>query len=38
MSIDEVLLEAEEKMQKTEEVVTKEFADVRTGKASAGLV
>lgn len=38
MSIDEVLLEAEEKMQKTEEVVTKEFAGVRTGKASAGLV
>jgi ribosome recycling factor len=38
MTIDEVLLEAEEKMQKTEEVVTKEFAGVRTGKASAGLV
>ena len=38
MSIDEVLLEAEEKMQKTEEVVTKEFAGVHTGKASAGLV
>jgi ribosome recycling factor len=38
MSIDEVLLEAEDKMTKTEEVLTKEFAGVRTGKASAGLV
>jgi ribosome recycling factor len=38
MTLDDVLLEAEEKMAKTEEVVTKEFAGVRTGKASAGLV
>jgi ribosome recycling factor len=36
--IDDVLLEAEEKMTKTEEVLVKEFAGVRTGKASAGLV
>src|SRR3954464_5611011 len=38
MALDDVLLEAEEKMIKTEEVVLKEFAGVRTGKASAGLV
>lgn len=38
MPLDDVLLEAEEKMIKTEEVVLKEFAGVRTGKASAGLV
>lgn len=38
MPIDDILLEAEEKMMKTEEVVTKEFAGVRTGKASPGLV
>src|SRR6185436_15396342 len=38
MALDDVLLEAEEKMAKTEEVVLKEFAGVRTGKASAGLV
>jgi ribosome recycling factor len=38
MPIDDILLEAEEKMLKTEEVVTKEFAGVRTGKASPGLV
>lgn len=38
MAIDDILLEAEEKMIKTEEVVLKEFAGVRTGKASAGLV
>lgn len=38
MALDDILLEAEEKMLKTEEVVTKEFAGVRTGKASAGLV
>jgi len=31
-------LEAEEKMIKTEQVVVNEFANVRTGKASAGLV
>lgn len=38
MPIDDILLESEEKMMKTEEVVTKEFAGVRTGKASPGLV
>lgn len=38
MALDDVLLEAEEKMLKTEEVVQKEFAGVRTGKASASLV
>ena len=38
MALDDVLLEAEEKMAKTEEVVLKEFAGVRTGKASPGLV
>jgi ribosome recycling factor len=38
MSIDDILLEAEEKMQKTEHVVQQEFAGVRTGKASPALV
>ncbi len=38
MAIDDFLLEAEEKMEKTEQVVVNEFAGVRTGKASAGLV
>ena len=38
MAIDDILLEAEEKMIKTEEVVQKEFATIRTGKASASLV
>jgi ribosome recycling factor len=38
MTIDDVLLEAEEKMGKTEEVVTHEFSGIRTGKASPGLV
>src|SRR5580692_10721823 len=38
MALDDILLEAEEKMLKTEEVVQHEFAGVRTGKASAGLV
>ena len=38
MTLDDILLEAEEKMIKTEQVVTNEFAGVRTGKASAGLV
>lgn len=38
MPIDDILLEAEEKMAKTEEVVLHEFAGVRTGKASASLV
>ena len=38
MSSDEILLEAEEKMIKTEQVVQNEFAGVRTGKASAALI
>ena len=38
MAIDEILLEAEEKMAKTEHVVQHEFTGVRTGKASAALV
>lgn len=38
MPIDDILLEAEEKMTKTEEVVVHEFASVRTGKASPSLV
>lgn len=38
MALDDIVLEAEEKMNKTEEVVVHEFAGVRTGKASAGLV
>ena len=38
MTVDDILLEAEEKMMKTEEVVQHEFAGVRTGKASPGLV
>ena len=38
MALDDVLLEAEEKMMKTEEVVQHEFSGVRTGKASPSLV
>lgn len=38
MALDDILLEAEEKMEKTEQVVVNEFAGVRTGKASAALV
>ena len=38
MALDDILLEAEEKMIKTEQVVVNEFAGVRTGKASASLV
>jgi ribosome recycling factor len=38
MTPDDILLEAEEKMEKTEKVVVNEFAGVRTGKASAALV
>jgi ribosome recycling factor len=37
-SLDDILLEAEEKMMKTEEVVQHEFSGVRTGKASPALV
>jgi len=38
MALDDFLLEAEDKMTKTEQVVINEFAGVRTGKASPGLV
>ena len=38
MALDDILLEAEDKMIKTEEVVKHEFSGVRTGKASPGLV
>jgi len=38
MALDDILLEAEDKMMKTEEVVQHEFATVRTGKASPALV
>ncbi|MBK9140042.1 MAG: ribosome recycling factor [Verrucomicrobia bacterium] len=38
MTLDDILLEAEEKMNKTEQVLIHEFAGVRTGKASPGLV
>lgn len=38
MTIDDVLLEAEDKMNKTLEVVRHEFGGVRTGKASPALV
>src|SRR5258708_29332864 len=38
MALDDFLLEAEDKMSKTEQVVVNEFSGVRTGKASPGLV
>jgi ribosome recycling factor len=38
MTVDDVLLEAEEKMIKTEGVVQHEFSGIRTGKASPSLV
>jgi len=38
MPIDDILLEADDKMQKTEHVVQHEFSGVRTGKASPALV
>jgi ribosome recycling factor len=38
MPSDDILLEAEEKMMKSEEVVVREFASVRTSKASPALV
>jgi ribosome recycling factor len=38
MALEDILLEAEEKMEKTEQVVQHEFAGVRTGKASPALV
>ena len=36
--MDDILLEADDKMSKTEQVVINEFAGVRTGKASPALV
>ena len=38
MNIDDIMLEAEDKMIKTEHVVQHEFSGVRTGKASGALV
>ncbi len=38
MALDDIILEAEEKMIKTEEVVQHEFSGIRTGKASPVLV
>ena len=38
MALDDVLLETEDRMTKTEEAVLKEFTGVRTGKASPSLV
>jgi ribosome recycling factor len=38
MPLDDILLEAEEKMEKTQQVITNEFAGVRTSKASPALV
>ena len=38
MNTDDILLEAEDKMTKTEEFVQHEFTGVRTGKASPALV
>ena len=38
MALDDILLEAEEKMMKTTDVVQHEFSSVRTGKASSALV
>ena len=38
MTLDDILLEAEEKMLKTEQKLANDFAGVRTGKASSSLV
>jgi ribosome recycling factor len=38
MTLDDILLEAEEKMIKTEQKILNDFTGVRTGKASTGLV
>ena len=38
MPVDDILLETEDKMQKSESVVVEEFGGVRTGKASPALV
>jgi ribosome recycling factor len=38
MTLEDILLEAEDKMIKTEQKVVNDFAGVRTGRASSGLV
>jgi len=38
MALDDILLEAEEKMMKTTEIVQREFSSIRTGRASSALV
>jgi len=38
MALDDILLDAEEKMIKSTEVITTEFSGIRTGKASPDLV
>lgn len=38
MDIDEILLEAEDKMEKTIDILKAEFKGIRTGRASAGIV
>ena len=38
MALDDILLEAEEKMMKSTEVIQNEYAGIRTGKASPDLV
>lgn len=38
MAVDDILLEADDKMGKTEQVVQHEFAGIRTGRASPVLV
>ncbi len=38
MALDDIFLEAEEKMMKTTEVVHHEFSSIRTGRASSALV
>jgi ribosome recycling factor len=38
MALDDIILEAEEKMSKTEQVVQHEFTGIRTGRASPVLV
>jgi len=37
-SVDDILLDAEEKMSKTMDILSKQFSGVRTGKASPALV
>ncbi|MSR66979.1 MAG: ribosome recycling factor [Pedosphaera sp.] len=38
MALDDILMEAEEKMEKTEQVVQRDFTGLRTGKASTAIV